>query len=105
MKIKKYSELAKIAPYCFGCRIHNAGDVVLAHRNRNSWGILSGRGIKSVSVSGAFLCAMCHSWADADGQNDSEFWELASGRSLTWAWQNGYLIFEPKGGDPDPHLR
>lgn len=103
--VTKYSQLARIIPFCCGCRVENHSDVVLAHRNRNAWGILSGRGIKSVSISGAFLCSMCHTWADSDGQNDAEFWELASGRSLTWAFQSGYLQFNPNGGDPDAALR
>lgn len=84
----------------------NDGTVVLAHRNRNAWGLLFGRGIKSLSMSGALLCDLCHAYGDGkDGRKDSDFWELAVQRTQTWAWRSGYLQFRPDGGEPDPHLR
>ena len=93
-RINKYTELAKIVPCCMGCRIPNDGTVVLAHRNRNAWGLKAGRGIKTADVLGAFLCSRCHGYGDLNGQNDFNWWELAVHRSITWALDQGYLVLD-----------
>ena len=100
-----YTELAKIAPLCFGCRNPSDGTIVLAHRNMNGWGMLAGRGIKSIAIGGSFLDAECHTYGDGQGQTDYHWWSMANQRALTWAWQSGYLRFEPNGGEPDKRLR
>lgn len=83
----KYTELAKYAPACFGCGDHNDGTVVCAHRSRGGWGLRFGRGIKSVDTFSAFLCQRCHNYGDGEGRRDSDWWELAIGRTLTWTFQ------------------
>lgn len=83
----KYTKLAKDAPQCFGCGKSNDGTVVCAHRNRNAWGIRSGKGIKSVDTFSAFLCYECHQYGDGLGKSDCEWWELAIGRTLTYTYQ------------------
>jgi len=106
MNPKKYTELAKIAPQCFGCRqTPQDGELVLAHRNRSGWGMLSGRGIKSLSLAGAILCVTCHRYGDNEGRNDSYWWEMAVQRTLTWAWEGGYIDFRASGGDKSMALR
>ena len=104
-EIKKYSDLRKIIPFCCGCKAPNNGDLYLAHRNRGGWGLLFGRGIKSLSVTGSFLCPECHLYGDGDGRRDADWWELATQRAETWAWREGYLQFRPAGGDADQALR
>lgn len=105
-KVVNYTDIAKQAPRCFGCGDPADGTIVLAHRNRNAWGLLFGRGSKGLSLLGAFLCFSCHAYGDsAEGRKDSDFWELAIARSQTWAWQQGYLRFLPSGGEPDERLR
>jgi len=102
----KYTELAKIAPQCFGCReVPEEGSLVLAHRNRNGWGMMFGRGMKGLSLAGAILCPKCHAFGDGDGRNDYWWWEMATQRTLTWAWESGYITFNAKGGESDPKLR
>ena len=102
----KYTDLAKLAPVCFGCRDPADGTLVLCHRNRNGWGMLFGGKIKSLSLAGAIMCHDCHQYGDsAPGRKDSDWWEMAVQRTLTWAWQNGYLRLDPKGGEPDDRLR
>jgi len=106
MNPKKYTELAKIAPQCFGCRqTPQDGELVLAHRNLNGWGMLFGRGIKSLSLAGAILCGSCHRYGDNEGRNDSEFWEMAVQRTLTWSFESGFLQFNSEGGDESKALR
>lgn len=100
-----YSELAKDAPWCFGCGSDNDGTVVLAHRNRSGWGLKFGKGIKSLQLSGAFLCHSCHQYGDGGGRTDHSWWELSTQRSQTWAWEQGFLRLDPAGGDPDKRLR
>ncbi len=104
-EIKHYRDLRKVIPFCCGCKNVNAYDLVLAHRNRGGWGLLFGRGIKSLSVTGAFLCPECHRYGDGDGRRDADWWELATQRGITWAWRNGYLQFRPAGGGADKALR
>ena len=102
----KYTELAKLAPRCFGCRqVPEIGGLVLAHRNRNGWGMLSGRGIKALSLAGAILCGECHRYGDGLGHTDYSWWEMAVQRTITFAWQQGYITFNPKGGEPVESLR
>ena len=103
--VKRYGDLATLAPQCFGCRKAADGTIVLAHRNRNAWGLLFGRGIKGLSLSGALLCRDCHAYGDADGRNDVDFWELAVERTQVWAWKNGFVRFSPQGGEADTALR
>ena len=106
MNITRYSEIAKIVPFCAGCRASSDGTIRLAHRNLNTWGTLFGRSSKGLSLNAAFLCQDCDShYSEGDGRRDSEFWEMAIARSLTFAWREGYLKFNPKGGDPDAALR
>ena len=106
MKIKKYTELAKIAPQCFGCReVPEEGSLVLAHRNRSGWGMLFGTSMKGLSLAGAILCQKCHAFGDGKGRCDYWWWEVATQRTLTWAWEEGYVTFNPKGGESDPRLR
>ncbi len=107
----KYTDLARLAPQCFGCRQPpEEGELVLAHRNRNGWGMLFGRGIKSLSLAGAILCPECHTYGDGPGRTDYSWWEMAVQRTLTWAWKEGYIEFNWIGGvtpgvTPDKALR
>ena len=102
----KYTKLANLAPCCFGCRqIPEAGKLVLAHRNRNGWGMLFGRGTKALSLAGAILCDKCHAYGDGQGRTDYSWWEMCHQRTLTWAWKQGYITFNPKGGEPVKALR
>lgn len=102
----KYIDLAKSAPQCFGCRDPADGTLVLAHRNRNGWGMLFGKSTKALSLAGAIMCHTCHQYGDSErGRKDSDFWEMAVQRTLTWAWQSGYLRFLPSGGEADERLR
>ena len=87
----KYTDLAKEVPTCMGCRKEADGTIVLAHRNRNAWGIRFGKGIKTHDILGAFLCHECHQYGDGHGRNDFDWWELAVHRSLTWAYENGKI--------------
>ena len=104
--VRRYGDLARIVTQCMGCRKVADGTIVLAHRNRGGWGLLFGRGTKSLSLTGAFICYNpCHLYADGEGRKDADWWELACQRSVTWAWQNGFLNFNAKGGDPDHALR
>ena len=107
MKIKNYADLAKIAPHCFGCREvpKEEGLLVLAHRNRNGWGMLFGRGIKSLTAAGAIFCDKCHTFGDGEGRCDYWWWEMCTQRTITWAVEKGYIVFNPEGGEPDPRLR
>ena len=106
MRIKNYNKLGAEIPFCTGCRDLNNGTVRLAHRNVNTWGTKFGKGIKSLSLSGAFLCDNCDQfYSEGDGRKDSYFWELAVQRSQTWAWASGHLTFSPDSGDPDARLR
>ena len=106
MNVKKYTELAKLAPHCFGCRqVPQTGELVLAHRNRNGWGLLFGKGIKSLSLTGAILCQKCHLYGESDGRKDYDFWELAVHRTITWVWQEGFIDFRPSGGEKSQALR
>jgi len=99
----KYTSLAKEVPVCMGCRKAADGTIVLAHRNLNGWGLKAGRGIKTISLCGAFLCYTCHVFGDGDGQEDHHWWELAIHRSLTWAYDNGHLAMGT--GEIDDKLR
>ena len=101
----KYTDLARIAPRCMGCRQPAGGTLVLAHRNRNGWGMLFGRGTKALSLAGAILCDECHAYGDGQGRTDSDWWEMAVQRTLTWAWQEGYIQFNWIGGVPHKALR
>ena len=102
----KYTELANVAQVCFGCReVPETGTMVLAHRNRNGWGMMFGRGRKGLSLAGAILCQKCHTYGDGPGRNDHWWWEMAVQRTLTWAWQQGYITFDSKGGEPAKALR
>ena len=92
--IKKYTDLAKIVPCCMGCRLPRDGTIVLAHRNLNAWGLKAGKGIKTVDVLGAFLCRSCHASGDSMRRRDFQFWELAVHRSITWAFDEGYLLID-----------
>lgn len=74
-----------------GCRKPADGTIVLAHRNLNGWGLLFGKGIKTVDVLGAFLCRECHEYGDGEGRKDHHWWELAVHRSVTWAYDNGHI--------------
>ena len=103
--IKKYGDLATIVPLCCGCRSAADGTIVLAHRNRSGWGLPFGRGVKSLSICGAFLCHNCHTYGDNDGRKDYDWWELAVQRSITWAWGEGYLSFGPGCGEGVQALR
>ena len=106
MRIKNYNKLGAEISFCADCRAPNDGTVRLAHRNVNIWGVAFGRGIKSLSLSGAFLCHNCDQfYSEGDGRKDSHFWELACQRSQNFAWQSGHLTFNPDGGDPDSRLR
>jgi hypothetical protein len=87
----KYTQLAKLVPVCMGCRKIADGTIVCAHRNHNSWGIRSGRGIKNIDLLSAFLCAECHVYGDGPGQRDYQWWEWAVHRSITWAYEEGYI--------------
>ena len=73
---------------CMGCRSPQDGTIVLAHRNRNAWGLKFGRGIKTHDILGAFLCASCHNYGDNRGRHDYDWWELAVHRSIAWAIEN-----------------
>jgi hypothetical protein len=86
-----YTELAKKVPWCMGCRVIQENGIVLAHRNRNAWGLRFGRGIKTHDILGAFLCPACHKYGDGPGRNDYNWWELAVHRSLAWALENYYI--------------
>jgi len=101
----KYTQLAKSVPICFACGRARDGTIVLAHRNRSGFGLKFGRGIKSLSICGAFICFDCHQYGDGDGRKDYDWWELASARSLTWAWERGFIRFKAGGGDSDKALR
>jgi hypothetical protein len=92
--MSKYTDLAKKVPCCMGCRTPNDGTVVLAHRNLNGWGLRAGKGIKTLDILGAFLCRECHAQGDAMRRRDFQFWELAVHRSITWAYDNGYITIE-----------
>ena len=82
-----------------------SGSLVLAHRNRNGWGLLFGRSAKSLSLAGAILCPACHAYGDSEGRTDSDWWELAVQRTLTWAWSEGFVTFRPGGGEAVEALR
>jgi len=74
-----------------GCRNGSDGTIVLAHRNRNAWGLRAGRGIKTHDILGAFLCSSCHIYGDNQGRKDFDFWELAVHRSIAWALDEGHI--------------
>ena len=101
----RYTELAPLAPQCFGCKKAADGTLVLCHRNLNGWGLLSGTGIKSLSICGAILCYDCHLLADGRGRRDSHWWEMAVQRTMTWAWSRGFITFHKAGGPADEALR
>jgi hypothetical protein len=101
----RYTELAPLAPCCFGCQKSADGTLVLCHRNRNGWGLLFGKGTKGLSLCGAILCADCHLYGDGPGRRDAEWWELAVHRTLTWSWSRGFLAFRPNGGPSVESLR
>ena len=102
----KYTELAKLAPVCFGCRDPADGTLVLAHDNLSGWGMLFGRGVKSLALGGMILCFSCHEYSETpEGRKDYHWRAMAHQRTLTWSWQNGYLRLDPKGGEPDDRLR
>jgi hypothetical protein len=86
-----YRQLAQQVPSCMGCGKARDGTIVLAHRNRNAWGLCAGKGIKTVDICGAFLCYTCHVYGDGEGRRDHDWWELAVHRSLTWAWKSGWI--------------
>lgn len=101
-----YTELAKKAPHCFGCRfVPEPGSLVLAHRNLSGWGLLFGQSVKALSLAGAILCPKCHAYGDGEGRKDSHFWELAVQRTQTWAWSEGFVTFRPDGGEAVEALR
>jgi hypothetical protein len=87
----KYTDLAKDVPLCMGCRKRNDQTIVLAHRNRNAWGLRFGKGIKTIDLLGAFLCSECHHYGDNQGRTDYNWWELAVHRSIAWAVDNGHV--------------
>ena len=89
--MSSYTALAKVVPSCMGCRKNSDGTIVLAHRNRNAWGLQSGKGIKTIDILGAFLCSECHIFGDGLGKTDYNWWELAVHRSLTWAANEGHI--------------
>jgi hypothetical protein len=101
----QYTELAAFAPQCFGCKKTSDGTLVLCHRNVGGWGLLAGFGIKSLALGGAILCSACHIYGDGEGRRDTQFWELAHQRTLTWAWSRGFVTFHKAGGPADEHLR
>ena len=102
----KYTDLAPLAPQCFGCRDPADGTLVLCHRNRNGWGMLFGKSEKALSLAGAIMCHDCHLYGDSEhGRKDSDWWEMAVQRTLTWAWSCGYIRFHKNGGDADAALR
>ena len=100
-----YTRLAADSPWCFGCGKDNDGTVIPAHRNRNGWGLKFGKGIKTLQLLTAFLCHECHQYGDGPGRDDYDWWELAVHRTLTWAWEQGFLKFVSSGGEPDKRLR
>lgn len=87
----KYTDLANEIPYCTGCRTPRDGTIVPAHRNRNGWGLQFGRGKKTIDLLCAFLCHACHTYGDGKGRRDYDWWELAVHRTITWAFENGYI--------------
>ena len=88
----KLTDTAMLAPRCFGCKDSpGPGALCLAHRNRNAWGLTSGRGIKNLDPLGAILCQTCHTYADGEGKNDYDWWELAHLRTLTWWLTEGHI--------------
>lgn len=89
----KYCEIAKRTEQCMGCKKPNDGTIVLAHRNLNCWGTLAGKSTKTLSLLGAFLCHECHAYGDGEGRTDTQWWEYAVHRTITWAWQQGYIRF------------
>lgn len=102
----KYTELAKRSPVCMGCHKPADGTIVLAHRNLNAWGLMAGKATKTLSILGAFLCSECHNYGDGKGRKDQQFWEYAVHRTITWAWQNGWLrMGSGKLEDKDARLR
>lgn len=74
-----------------GCRREADGTIVLAHRNRNAWGLRFGRGIKTHDLLAALLCSDCHAYGDGEGRNDYNWWELAVHRTIAWAIDEGYI--------------
>lgn len=103
----KYPQLAKTIPYCCGCRAPNTGTIRLAHRNLNGWGMKFGRGIKSMALTGAFLCAECDArYGESKAIEDGRWWEMAVQRSISWAWDEGYLgMIQPSGKASKEALR
>jgi hypothetical protein len=89
--VSAYTDLAKIVPNCMGCRKPQDKTIVLAHRNRNAWGLRAGKGIKTHDILGAFLCADCHAYGDGNGRKDYNWWELCVHRSLAWASEEGHI--------------
>ena len=101
----RYTDIADNCPECMGCKKARDHTFVLCHRNLNGWGMLAGRGIKSVSIGGAILCQKCHIYGDGEGRKDYHWWEMSVQRTLTWAFLQGYLQFKTNGGEPDNRLR
>jgi ferredoxin len=66
---------------------------------------LFGKGTKGLSLCGAILCHECHVRMDSEWRKDSDRWELATHRTLNWAWSRGFLRFDAGGGPADERLR
>lgn len=93
--------LARLAPRCMACGVHNHGQVVAAHRNESK-----GIGMKCPDFAWAAMCATCHFQLDQGSAMHREdrraFWNLAFWKTLEWLWTSGFIVVCPPGYEPPP---
>lgn len=96
-KRQNLRDSAKDAPHCFGCYRDNPdGNLLcLAHSNRQADG--KARGMKSLDIKGAIICASCHSFVDGKGYTREvmqEWHRQCHIRTLDWWVNEGYITNE-----------
>ena len=91
---RKLLDLAKDAPFCFGCWRVNDGTVVMAHSNQST--DAKGMSIKANDYRVAALCMSCHSDLDQGSkmsrQERIEFWEDAHRATIGWLFETGKVV-------------
>lgn len=96
-----HKALAKQAPHCMDCGVHNDGSVVAAHANH----IDKGMGLKAPDWAWAALCGKCHALLDQGATLDREdrraMWLRAFYKTQTWLWTSGLICI---AAEPVEHV-
>lgn len=93
---KKWMEVLREAPQCFGCGKYNDGTVVAAHSNQLRDG--KGKSIKAHDYRTASLCYTCHMELDQGSkwskEERREFWEEAHRQTIGWLIETERLVLK-----------